>query len=126
MNFDGQQFSVEIPDVKAEPFNAVPSSRICVKYSATLTDGAVFRNTNDAYLEYSNDPKSDGTGRTVGDEVTAFTFTVSFDKVDGKSGDVLEGAGFTLYRKDTDGSYVRFGEEITGGGSFFVRRTQYG
>lgn len=58
-------------------------------------------------------------GTTVSDEVTAFTFTVEFDKVDGKSGDALDGAGFTLYKKnDNDGSYSVIRDEVKGNTAF--------
>ena len=118
LTFDGRSFSVEITDAKAEPFNAAAGTEISVKYSATINGNAEFRNTNDAYLEYSNDPNGETTGRTVGDTITAFTFTVSFDKVDGRTGDPLEGAGFTLYKKDADGEYTAVGAELTGTTSF--------
>ena len=118
LTFNGRSFSVEITDAKAEPFNAAAGTEISVKYSATINGDAEFRNTNDAYLEYSNDPNGETTGMTVGDTITAFTFTVSFDKVDGRTGDPLEGAGFTLYKKDADGEYTAVGAELTGTTSF--------
>lgn len=123
VTFNGQQFTVEIADAKAEPFNAVPGSRIYVRYSTTLNDVAVFRNINNAWLEYSNNPNGEGTGTTVSDDVTAFTFTMDIDKVD-KDGNELAGAGFTLYKKaengetDTEDGYVKIGDEVTGGSSF--------
>lgn len=87
-----------------------------VRYSATLNDVAAFRNINNAYLEYSNNPNGEGTGTTVSDDVTAFTFTMDIDKVD-EDGNALDGAGFTLYKKAEDG-YVQFGDEITGDTKF--------
>lgn len=116
--FDGKSFAVTISDAEAEPFNAVAGSEISVKYSATLNSGAVFGNVNNAYLEYSNDPNSDGTGRTTSDTVTVFTFSVSFGKVDGKTGSPLDGAGFTLYKKDADGNYAVVRDEIKDTTSF--------
>ena len=114
---DGMKsFTVTINDAKVEPFNAVAGTEVSVKYSATLNDGAVFRNVNNAYLEYSNNPNGEGTGTTISDDVTAFTFELNIDKVD-KDGNELAGAGFTLYKKAEDG-YVQFGNEITGGTNF--------
>ena len=114
---DGMKsFTVTINDAKVEPFNAVAGTEVSVKYSATLNDGAVFRNVNNAYLEYSNNPNGEGTGTTVSDDVTAFTFELNIDKVD-KDGNALAGAGFTLYKKTADG-YVQFGDEVTGGTDF--------
>lgn len=95
MTAAGQKLTVEIADVKTSPFNAVAGDVITVKYNAKLTNAAAFENINTAYLEYSNDPKSEAIGKTVSDEVTVFTFTLDFNKVDGNS-NPLPGAGFTL------------------------------
>lgn len=118
---DGMKsFTVPINDAKAEPFSAVPGSEISVKYTATLNGNAVFRNMNNAFLEYSNNPNGQGTGTSVPDDVTVFTFQVGIDK----EGSPLEGAGFTLYRKAgaddpnaVDG-YVKIRDKVSGGTSF--------
>jgi len=114
---DGMKsFTVTINDAKVDPFNAAAGTEVSVKYTATLNDSAAFKNINNAYLEYSNNPNGEGTGTTVSDDVTAFTFELGFDKVD-KDGNALAGAGFTLYKKTADG-YVQFGDEVTGGTDF--------
>ena len=113
---DGKSMTVSIADVKAAPWNAVPGTQIIVKYSAVLNENAQAGNTNEAFLEYSNDPKGDGTGTTgpgVPDVVTVYTFELRFDKVD-KNGNALEGAGFTLYKKNDAGEFVPTGDEIKG------------
>ena len=113
---DGKSMTVSIADVKAAPWNAVPGTKIIVKYSAVLNENAQAGNTNEAFLEYSNDPKGDGTGTTgpgVPDTVTVYTFELRFDKVD-KNGNALEGAGFTLYKKNDAGEFVPAGDEIKG------------
>ena len=113
---DGKSMTVSIADVKAAPWNAVPGTQIIVKYSAVLNENAQSGNTNEAFLEYSNDPKGDGTGTTgpgVPDTVTVYTFELRFDKVD-KNGNPLEGAGFTLYKKNDAGEFVPAGDEIKG------------
>ena len=113
---DGRSMTVSIADVKAAPWNAVPGTQIIVKYSAILNENAQAGNTNEAFLEYSNDPKGDGTGTTgpgVPDTVTVYTFELRFDKVD-KNGNALEGAGFTLYKKNDAGEFVPAGDEIKG------------
>ena len=113
---DGRSMTVSIADVKAAPWNAVPGTQIIVKYSAILNENAQAGNTNEAFLEYSNDPKGDGTGTTgpgVPDIVTVYTFELRFDKVD-KNGNALEGAGFTLYKKNDAGEFVPAGDEIKG------------
>lgn len=113
-----QMMSVSIADAKAAPFNAVAGTKITVKYSVTLTDAADAEAVNEAALEYSNDPKGDGTGITGNgpdepDKVKVITFELRFDKTD-KDGNALEGAGFTLYKKNDAGEYVPVGSEITG------------
>ena len=113
---DGKSLSVSINDAKAAPWNAVPGTEISVKYSAVLNENAEVKNRNEAWLEYSNDPKGDGTGETgpgVPDTVDVYTFEIRFDKVD-KNGDPLAGAGFTLYKKDEADVFQPFGEEVKG------------
>ena len=113
---DGKSLTVSINDAKAAPWNAVPGTEIVVKYSAVLNENAEVKNRNEAWLEYSNDPKGDGTGETgpgVPDTVDVYTFEIRFDKVD-KNGDPLAGAGFTLYKKDEADVFQPFGEEIKG------------
>ena len=113
---NGNEFSVSIADVKATPYSLQAGQKVKVSYSAVLNEGTVFGNVNRAYLEYSNDPNSDGKGRTTADDVTAFTFTLQFEKTD-KDGNPLSGAGFTLYKEDGKTS-VPVGSEITGSTSF--------
>ena len=113
---DGKSLTVSINDAKAAPWNAVPGTEISVKYSAVLNENAEVKNRNEAWLEYSNDPKGDGTGETgpgVPDTVDVYTFEIRFDKVD-KNGDPLAGAGFTLYKKDEADVFQPFGEEVKG------------
>ena len=113
---DGKSLTVSINDAKAAPWNAVPGTEISVKYSAVLNENAEVKNRNEAWLEYSNDPKGDGTGETgpgVPDTVDVYTFEIRFDKVD-KNGDPLSGAGFTLYKKDEADVFQPFGEEVKG------------
>ena len=121
LSFNGQQFTVTIEDVKGEPYNAVVGSEIVVKYTATLNDSTAFRNINDAYLEYSNNPNGDGMGITMPDAVTAFTFSICFNKVDGRTNDTLAGAGFTLYKKGDDGIYTVIRDEIKDTTSFIFK-----
>ncbi len=83
-------------------------SKITVTYTATLNENAVIGtdgNTNEVYVEYSNNPNGSGTGTTETDEVVTFTFELDVTKVDGDSydedtktyTDVLSGAEFVLY-----------------------------
>ncbi|MDD5945435.1 MAG: SpaA isopeptide-forming pilin-related protein, partial [Clostridia bacterium] len=71
-------------------------------------------------LEYSNNPydsssgKPNDTGKTPEDKVTVFTYKLVVNKVDGNK-QALEGAGFTLYKYDSDANnYAAVGDEIKG------------
>lgn len=111
-------------------------SKIVVRYSATLNEQHAKYgkqgNTNEVYLEYSNNPNYTGvgenspTGQTPPDAVIVFTYKLDANKVepDGENGTKpLKGAGFTLFKivKDTNkdttteqpvGNEVK-GEELT-------------
>lgn len=50
---------------------------------------------------------------TPEDSVVVFTYELDVNKVD-SSNAALEGAGFTLYKKNGEGNYVQIGSEITG------------
>ncbi len=82
-------------------------SELFIIYTAILNDKADFyqigehRNSNTAYLEYSNNPNGagTGTGKTPDSTVNAWTFPASISKVDGKDNKkILEGAKFVLSR----------------------------
>lgn len=77
---------------------------IIVRYQAILNNNADIGNPgnpNEVYLEYSNDPYSDGKGKTPEDEVVVFTYELGVVKVDGLDEAVkLEGAEFVLYREN--------------------------
>ena len=79
---------------------ATASSKVVVTYTATLNEEASFKEVNDAWLEYSNNPNKDSdTGKTPDDKTTVFTFNLTVNKKD-SSGNDLSGAGFTLYKYD--------------------------
>ena len=119
--YEGTTLTFTCNDVKA--FGATNESVITVDYSAKLNDNAVIGaagNPNEVYLEFSNNPNSNGegeTGNTPKDTVIVFTYKVVVNKVDEK-GASLKGAGFTLYKKLADGSqkeisYVEINDDQT-------------
>ena len=71
---------------------------LCVNYTAVLNDKADFyiigegKNTNTAYLEYSNNPNGEGTGKTPESSVHAWTFAMIVSKIDGTTKAPLTGA----------------------------------
>ena len=93
------------------------NSKITVEYKATLNENAKIGaegNPNEARLEFSNNPnQEDGseTGMTPWDQVIVYTFAVEVDKVD-QDNKPLDGAGFTLYKKDENGTYNKIGDEV--------------
>lgn len=94
-------------------------SAFVVYYEAKLQGndvviGAV-GNPNEVYLEYSNNPYGEGTGKTEKDVVKVFTYKLVINKTD-SHGHELEGAGFTLSKKNVDGTYTVVGAEKKGDG----------
>lgn len=116
---DGSSFKIN----NLKSLDGVTSStKVVVEYTATLNENAVIGsegNPNTVKLIYSNNPNYTGsgetspTGETPEDTVIVFTYKVVVNKVD-QNGDALEGAGFTLYKKDSDGNWNAVGDEITG------------
>ena len=99
---------------------AIPSvtsdTAFVVYYEATLNGNAVVGgagNPNEVYLEFSNEPYGDGTGKTETDKVTVFTYQMVINKTDAH-GHALAGAGFKLYKKNLAGEYVQLGNELKG------------
>ena len=79
------------------------NSKIVIEYTATLNDSAVVgANTNEATLDYSNNPNetvNSATGTTVKDTATVYTYKLDITKVDGRSESTkLPGVKFKLCR----------------------------
>lgn len=86
---------------------------ITVVYTATLNKDAVIGmnpNTNKAVVEYSNDPKSDGTGKSEPSTVDAHTFDFTIykyylkDQNNKEDKTALAKAEFELYKGNTEGT----------------------
>lgn len=109
---DGCTFEVSCENVYAIE-GVTKDTAFVVYYVATLNERAVIGsagNPNEVYLEFSNDPYGDGTGNTKEDKVTVYTYQLVINKTD-SHGHKLEGAGFTLYKKDLEGNFIALGEE---------------
>ena len=112
---DGCTFEVACADVIGIP-NVTSDSAFVVYYEAELNDAAVMGgagNTNEVYLEFTNEPYGDGTGKTETDKVVVFTYQLIINKTDAH-GHALAGAGFKLYKKNLAGEYVVLGDELIG------------
>lgn len=116
---DGKALTISCDDVKS--LGAEDHSVIAVEYTATLNDKAVLGsagNPNTVNLEFSNNPyESSSTGITPDDKVTIFSYQVVVNKVN-EENEPLTGAGFTLYKKNTNGDYIPVGAELIGSTTF--------
>lgn len=87
------------------------NTKVVVTYNATLNDSAVLGsagNPNEVYLTFSNNPNKggeDNTGKTPTDKNIVFTYKTVVNKVDQDEKTPLKGAGFTLQKKQSDGTY---------------------
>ncbi len=139
---NGETFVVEIADIKAivdrefPDFNTLNENRydhtVTLEYTATLNDKAAkdigrpgFE--NDVRLEFSNDPDSDGTGKTgytPWDTTVCFTYQLDMKKTNSANKE-LQGAKFRLYSdanctnevfvKQTDSGYNVINRDSVGG-----------
>lgn len=103
---DGETtITVSFADLKSV-IGVAKDKYIVVSYSAQLNENASIGqgtpgNTNEVYLEYSNNPNSTGTGTTPVDKVIVFTYELDVTKVDGKDPTKnLQGAKFKLLNSD--------------------------
>ena len=98
---DTTLITVSFDDLK-QIAGASKGKYIVVSYSARLNANASIGqaepgNTNEVYLEYSNNPNNGGTGTTIKDKVIVFTYELDVNKVDGNdSNKKLKGAKFKL------------------------------
>lgn len=102
-------------DLKKAGVTLTADTKVVVNYSAKLNEHAVIGsagNPNEVDLTFSNNPNKGGegeTGKTPKDKNIVFTYKVTVNKVD-QDNKALEGAGFTLYKKGTDGKYTEVGQ----------------
>lgn len=100
-------FEIVFDDLK-KVSGVTADSTITVTYKSQLNDSAVLGaqgNVNKAKLEYSNNPRGNGTGTTPWDNVIVFTYKVVVNKID-QAGQPLVGAQFTLTKKINGGTEV--------------------
>ncbi len=89
-----------------------------VRYDALMNEGAQsgIAEKNSVYLEYTHDPNTNEHGKTTEHKVYVYDFGLTVYKEDSEN-QPLAGAGFTLYKKDTEGSWQEVkdyeGKEMT-------------
>lgn len=102
---NGESFTITFDNLKTVT-GAEEGKFIIVTYTATLNANAEIGlpgNPNEVYLEFSNDPNGDGTGKTTTDKVIVFTYELDGTKVDGEDiTTTLPGAQFVLLNADGD------------------------
>lgn len=81
-------------DATLEPYNAKSNDNPVIGAAG---------NVNNVQLHYSNNPTSDGVGKTTNKNAKVYTYELDVNKVTGQK--ALAGAGFTLYKKDAKGEY---------------------
>ncbi|WP_294600343.1 isopeptide-forming domain-containing fimbrial protein [uncultured Phocaeicola sp.] len=109
VNIDAEtnSFTIAIDDLKTlmvttaggQQIPATNYDYIVIFYDAVLNANAEIGlpgNENTAYLEFSNNPNGDGTGRTEDDKVIVFTYELDGTKVDGETQAALQNAKFVL------------------------------
>ena len=111
-------FTLKIDNLKEFPYvDEEGRNYILVFYDAVLNENAEIGlpgNENSAYLEFSNNPNGDGTGRTEDDKVIVFTYELDGTKMDGETQAVLQNAQFVLLNgAKTEAAMVENGK-VTG------------
>ena len=119
---EGRTFAIKVtfeaPEGKLLPA-ALNDQDILVHYSSVLNTNAKIGsegNPNQMYIKYSSNPESTDDseeGKTPDDKVIVFTYKFVVDKTD-ETGTALKGAGFTLSKKQADGTYAAVGSEVKG------------
>lgn len=102
------RFTVRFSNLK-ENKEISATSKIKVTFDATLNAQANIGlpgNTNESYLEFSNDVNSNGKGQTAPDKVIVFTYAIDTTKIDAATKDqsnptALKGAQFQIKKGDS-------------------------
>lgn len=111
-------FTLAIDNLKNFPYvDEEGRNYILVFYDAVLNENAEIGlpgNENSAYLEFSNNPNGEGTGRTEEDTVIVFTYELDGTKVDGADVDTkLTDAQFVLLNGAKSEAVVVVGGKVT-------------
>lgn len=113
---DGCTFHVKFNDLKVYKEQRIQGgSVVTVEYTSELNGNAKIGsegNPNEMHITFSNNPNSNDpeeNGETPKDKVIVFTFQLDVYKLDGSNNSVpMEGAEFTLYKKNTGGEFVSY------------------
>lgn len=120
--YDEHVLTVEFTDLKDLTGVALASTDIIrVEYVATLNGDSIIHNAgsndNTVYIEYSNNPMTDGKGKSVEDTVRAFTYQMNVNKEDKATGKKLQGAKFTIQVASNNSDAGSVGKYVQADGS---------
>ena len=121
---NGNSFTITIDDLKTLQITTAEGDQhpatnydyIVIFYDAVLNENAEIGlpgNENTAYLEFSNNPNGEGTGRTEEDTVIVFTYELDGTKVDGETQAALQNAQFVLLNGAKSEAAVVVGGKVT-------------
>lgn len=103
VSFNGKGLKSATAANESEPLNIDAKTQIVVFYKAELNSKASYEapgNKNEVYLEYSNNPMAEGTGKSEIKVVTDHVFRLDVTKTDKDTGSALTGknlqAGFKV------------------------------
>lgn len=105
-------FTITIADLKKAKSQGAKT--VTFEYEATFsgsTNTGTSGYENSAEVTYSNNPTVEGEGTTVPSTAIVYTLKYTVTKVD-QDNNALEGAGFTLYKKNAEGTYDAIGSEV--------------
>lgn len=103
---NGNSFDVSV-DILAAVKDGVlaKGDSLYTYYDAVLNAEALIydegKQSNTAFLEYSNNPYDEGKGKTAEKTVYDWTFKMTVNKIDGTSKETIDGAKFVLSTDDT-------------------------
>lgn len=106
VSLDGQELTVSFDDLKSvvNTAGANKGDGIVVTYKAMINESAtsVEPATNEAKVEYSNDPSTNETGTSIPDQTKVYTYDINVHKYAfGNNEGFLAGAKFVLSTSDT-------------------------
>ncbi len=122
-SYENNKLTVEFKDLKDDywtGFGINANTTITITYQAHMnTDRAIGSagNLNGVYLTYTDDPVSDGNGRTSEVKVRVFAYKVTLHKVDEQTNEPLKGTGFVIRMADNNSDVASRGKYVQQDGS---------
>lgn len=122
-SYENNVLTVEFVNLKSSywaGYNINKDTVITVEYDCHMNDGRAIGaagNLNSVYLTYTDDPISNGDGRTDDVSVRVFAYKLSVKKVDEQTNEPLAGVGFTIRVADNNSDQASRGLYVQANGS---------